>query len=632
MCASTSWCTQGRRAQLAEVKEPTMWSLHLESPQDLNIRASWLVGTTVHGPVLLTLCRPSPTKSKNGQIWMKWRDYTLQNFWLGMSWNCPEVVHTRMQMSRTIAKLPHALRNVKKWRGASPTSLLEGYCTHMKVGKPVYKCSSADDDPGQVEWVASVTSPTGKSLEGASGPCINEECARQNAALRLLHLLQSAIVEVLGCGTGKQGGIKKDSGNSAVHIVVKGGDDSPAVVPGMEVEVSYCLSTKPQGTEGTESSAGENGEVIIEFQQGFKFEVGSGVVCEEMDYLVKHLQFGGRGRMRKDSSLEGTDPLNKFESVPLTLEVELLAAKVPNGESQQVKIFSPPLGQQRYSRAADCLLQIQPTRLLDLGCGEGRLLETLLGHAQFGTVRQLVGIDVSKDKLRSPARVKKALREMQMNDGSGEAEVSGDQNGSQLDVKLFFGNVLQPGMSDPETWGALLGIDAVAMIEVVEHLDTEPLRCVGSAILGSLKPRLFVASTPNWEYNAVLRELGGCQGGPPGRDGTPMRCSDHRFEWTRAEFEDWGQKLADQFGYSVTFEGIGHAINEAEALQVEEFQQTQDVGSASQMAVFIRGAEKSVPLHDVSEPCQGLELVWDLQEHRSEVWDAVGVDGTSEVR
>lgn len=90
-------------------------------------------------------------------------------------------------------------------------------------------------------------------------------------------------------------------------------------------------------------------------------------------------------------------------------------------------------------------------------------------------------------------------------------------------------------------------------------------------MLGALRPRLFIVTTPNWEYNAVMRAaeklavstpstptsptaaaathatealgaegtVAGLQGqrpaaggyvwpGPPGRDGLPMRCNDHR--------------------------------------------------------------------------------------------------------
>lgn len=113
-------------------------------------------------------------------------------------------------------------------------------------------------------------------------------------------------------------------------------------------------------------------------------------------------------------------------------------------------------------------------------------------------------------------------------------------------------------------------------------------RLVGPCVLGGLRPRLLLITTPNWEYNAVLRAAerlaaqraaapkaapptagnGGRGGsgagrslaalppgsewpGPPGRDGLPLRCADHRFEWTRAEFRSWARGLAAEWGYDV---------------------------------------------------------------------------------
>jgi hypothetical protein len=69
---------------------------------------------------------------------------------------------------------------------------------------------------------------------------------------------------------------------------------------------------------------------------------------------------------------------------------------------------------------------------------------------------------------------------------------------------------------------------------------------------------VLVATTPNWEYNAVLRgvEQGASWPGPPGRDGLPLRNSDHRFEWTRQEFADWCRPLAEQYGYDVRWGGL----------------------------------------------------------------------------
>jgi len=51
-----------------------------------------------------------------------------------------------------------------------------------------------------------------------------------------------------------------------------------------------------------------------------------------------------------------------------------------------------------------------------------------------------------------------------------------------------------------------------------------------------------------------------------------FRHADHRFEWTRKEFQDWANGIASRFGYSVRFVPVGPEHPE--------------LGSPTQMGVF----------------------------------------------
>jgi hypothetical protein len=51
-----------------------------------------------------------------------------------------------------------------------------------------------------------------------------------------------------------------------------------------------------------------------------------------------------------------------------------------------------------------------------------------------------------------------------------------------------------------------------------------------------------------------------------------MRHSDHRFEWSRGEFQNWANRVAEQFNYSVRFLPVGP--------------EDASVGAPSQMAIF----------------------------------------------
>ena len=73
---------------------------------------------------------------------------------------------------------------------------------------------------------------------------------------------------------------------------------------------------------------------------------------------------------------------------------------------------------------------------------------------------------------------------------------------------------------------------------------------------------MVVMTTPNREYNVQFEGL---------KDGR-LRHPDHRFEWTRAEFESWANMVADEHGYSVSFAPLG---------PVDDTH-----GGPSQMAVF----------------------------------------------
>jgi hypothetical protein len=109
----------------------------------------------------------------------------------------------------------------------------------------------------------------------------------------------------------------------------------------------------------------------------------------------------------------------------------------------------------------------------------------------------------------------------------------------------------------------LTGFDAAAVIEVVEHLDADRLDAFRKFVFREVRPKTVVLTTPNGEYNAKF-------GLPAGR----FRHRDHRFEWTRAEFQQWVDAVGEEFGYSATISFIG---DEDETL-----------GAPTQMAVFLK--------------------------------------------
>jgi 3' terminal RNA ribose 2'-O-methyltransferase Hen1 len=111
----------------------------------------------------------------------------------------------------------------------------------------------------------------------------------------------------------------------------------------------------------------------------------------------------------------------------------------------------------------------------------------------------------------------------------------------------------------------LAGFDAAAVVEVIEHLDLPRLAAFERVVFQFAQPKLVVITTPNAEYNVKWESL------PAGK----FRHRDHRFEWTRVEFHNWAQNIAECYGYSVRFLPVGLEDTE--------------VGAPSQMGIFELG-------------------------------------------
>ncbi|MFF2378858.1 3' terminal RNA ribose 2'-O-methyltransferase Hen1 [Streptomyces sp. NPDC058108] len=161
-------------------------------------------------------------------------------------------------------------------------------------------------------------------------------------------------------------------------------------------------------------------------------------------------------------------------------------------------------------------------RVLDLGCGQGQLVQALLKDVRF---TEIVGVDVSMRALTLAARRLKLDR-------------MGDRRAAR--VQLLQGSLAY-------TDKRLKGYDAAVLSEVVEHVDPPRLSALEYAVFGSARPRTVLVTTPNAEYNIRWESL------PAGH----RRHGDHRFEWTRAEFRSWAREVAGRHGYEVGFTPVG---------------------------------------------------------------------------
>lgn len=261
---------------------------------------------------------------------------------------------------------------------------------------------------------------------------------------------------------------------------------------------------------------------------------------EEVDKLLKH----GEGWLgaHPERDLIARRYLRHQHSLVRDAIDRLIAAEdalVEGDDSQDEEVLEEKINlhDQRLNAVLAVLKSVRAKRVLDLGCGEGRLLRLLLEDRTF---EEIVGMDVAFRALEAAKRRLKLDRLPAM---------------VRDRLRLVHGSLMYRD-------SRLTGFDAAAVVEVIEHLDAPRLAAFERVVFEFAKPRAVVLTTPNSEYNVKWETL------PAGR----FRHKDHRFEWTRAQFEDWAGTICERFGYQVRFLPVGEP--------------DPAVGAPTQMAIF----------------------------------------------
>jgi 3' terminal RNA ribose 2'-O-methyltransferase Hen1 len=230
-------------------------------------------------------------------------------------------------------------------------------------------------------------------------------------------------------------------------------------------------------------------------------------------------------------------------------ETEIEVESAANGEdvvepaknASEEKLEKPlRLHEQRLDRVTEVLKVSGARRVVDLGCGSGKLLKRLLAEKQF---TEVLGVDVGTRDLEMAAR---RLR----------LDTLSERQRARI-------RIVQGALTYRDN--RIEGFDAAALVEVIEHIEPDRLASVERVVFEFARPALVVVTTPNGEYNAKF------EGMQPGQ----LRHADHRFEWTRGEFQAWVGGITDRFGYTAGIEAVG--------------EEDATLGPPSQMAIFQRG-------------------------------------------
>ena len=251
------------------------------------------------------------------------------------------------------------------------------------------------------------------------------------------------------------------------------------------------------------------------------------------------------GFSNDDEEDEETDVDTVIPGEPRENQPQATTVKAETKALQESDLEKPVNLQQRRLDAVMAELKKSGARsVLDLGCGgQAQLLNRILQEDQFTSA---TGVEVS---LTGYSRAQKQLSAKQSNpERTAKATV-------------IHGSLVY---RDPR----LRGADAAVAMEVIEHIDPPRLSAFEDAVLATARPKTLIITTPNREYNVLF----------PNMD-RPLRHRDHRFEWTRAEFQHWADKAAANHGYRVRYEGIGDEDGE--------------LGHPTQMAVFSLDREEN---------------------------------------
>lgn len=213
-----------------------------------------------------------------------------------------------------------------------------------------------------------------------------------------------------------------------------------------------------------------------------------------------------------------------------------------NGETEtgeavgNVPLKKTSLNELRYAKIAETATELQPKSIVDFGSGEGKLAVKL---GFIDGVKEILAVEPSQ------LETMKAKRRFEKVEG-------------------------RESFVEPLTlWGSLFyyddrlkGKDLMILCEVIEHIDEQRLPKVFDTILHQYAPKSLIVTTPNHEYNEVYDM------------DDHFRHADHRFEWTREEFQAWCKNRNHLGLYEIEFAGIGEEHPEQ--------------GSPTQMCVFKR--------------------------------------------
>jgi len=206
--------------------------------------------------------------------------------------------------------------------------------------------------------------------------------------------------------------------------------------------------------------------------------------------------------------------------------------------------FNPPLYRQRYIKALDIITRLNVNTLIDFGCAELKFLNYVIAgnDVNLYNLESIIGVDLDadlleecKDKLKPLGcqYLCKRFKALEVGVFSGSVSERDDRLVKALNGENWAGEVDENNnLITKSSFGTKY---IVTIIELIEHLNPETLKNLPDNIFKFLSPDHVFITTPNSEFNVLFPDF------------TGTRHWDHKFEWTRAEFQVWIDKIVADF-------------------------------------------------------------------------------------
>ncbi|KAK1304231.1 Small RNA 2'-O-methyltransferase [Acorus calamus] len=584
-----------------------------------NERASCISGQNIYGDAIL---------ANVGYTWrspdLLHEDVSLGTYYRMLLNRLPDGGYKLLREAILAAELPTAFTTRLNWKGPSPRELLCTFCRQHRLSEPAFSLKNSTDivssehksmtlklcdsvkslkSVKEYEFRSDAVPDSSNAQSGMAGNFRCEVCILSKGNDVILEYIPEESYRkqndaIQNASLKKRSALRKCSlsDQSCTLYDIEGPDSGVSPSQGFLACISYTVALVREGEDMKE---------LLESKDEFEFEVGTGAVTPQLETCVTQLSINQKARFSvalpsKDlilaaaggsakyfAQLLSSDSFNE-KSCYLEYSVKLLGVTEPLEDRMEQALFSPSLSKQRVEYALRYISESQATTLVDFGCGSGSLLESLLEHTT--TLQKIVGVDISRKSLNRAAKTIHSKLSMNANHGI--------QNASIKFAELYYGSITD---FDPR----LYAFDIGTCLEVIEHMNEDQAHLFGEVVLGSFRPHLLIVSTPNYEYNSILQKAASpdkeedADDKPSQTSQCRFRNFDHKFEWTREQFNHWASNLASRHNYSVEFGGVGGSA------EVEP-------GFASQIAVFRRSTSHQAEDCMINPESSGVyERIWE---------------------